>query len=277
MKQIYILAILLTFTLSKVNAQSIEDFETETIGETTFTDQGQSFTIVSNSSDTFSIYHFPDGGWNGTTTDNRFIDNSEDNGPVPEGTSFSIITTDGNDINLNSFYLFVSNYNLTGPGTPTTLTFEGKKDGTIVFVVYKSNGIVNGASYFPNNGYTFIDFTTEGGTDNTNVNIDEIHISTTNDADYISLDAFNWSPASLSINDFEVETNEIKIVPNPASDFIQLNKLNTKEIYTIYNTLGQEVKEGIVFENDKIDIKSLENGLYFLKIDGKTTMKFLKK
>lgn len=205
-KQIYILATILSLTLAKTKAQSTEDFETETPGATTFTDQVQSFTKKSNTSDTFSVYDFLGGGWNGASTDNRFIGNSEDLGSIPEGTSFSIITTDGIDINLNSFYLFVSNWDLTGSGTPTTLTFEGKKDGAIVFVVYKSNGIVNGSNFYPNNGYTFIDFATQGGTDNTNANIDEIHISTTNDADYISLDAFNWDPETLSANDIEAET-----------------------------------------------------------------------
>ena len=276
MKQIYILVIALSLTLVKVSAQSTEDFESETPDATSFNDNGQSFTITSGSNDTYTIINHSGGGWNGTSIDNRFIDNTMNIDNTGDGTSLKIITTDGTYITLKSFYLFVSNSDLSGPGTPTTITIEGKKDGNNVFTLTKNSGIVDGSTFTPNNGYTFIDFTTEGGVDNSNKNIDEIIITSTGNADYFSLDAFTWDNQVLSINDFENQKIKTKIFPNPSTNFIQISGLLKKEYYTIYNILGSEIKNGILTNNEKIYIKDFTNGLYFLKFDNGNTIKFIK-
>ena len=79
---------------------------------------------------------------------------------------------------------------------------------------------------------------------------------------------------TLSTLDFELI--DISLYPNPASNFITISGLQTEENYTIYNTLGQEVKNGSVTNNAKIDIQNLNTGLYFLKFENDTTIKFLK-
>jgi hypothetical protein len=80
--------------------------------------------------------------------------------------------------------------------------------------------------------------------------------------------------STLSTNDFTLRT--VKVLPNPSSDFIEITGLIAIETYEIYNTLGQEVKKGIVLENKIIDIQSLTNGIYFLKLENKKTIKFIK-
>jgi len=67
----------------------------------------------------------------------------------------------------------------------------------------------------------------------------------------------------LSINDFEIKP-EIKITPNPASDFININTDTELTSVSLYNIVGQQV---IKLENsvDKINISHLKSGVYFLK------------
>ncbi|WP_157814062.1 T9SS type A sorting domain-containing protein [Olleya sp. Bg11-27] len=195
--QFFVVFLFLSCLSLKASAQTTEAFEDESVNATTFSDNGQSFTIENGSGEiSYDIETYAGGGWNGTFADNIFIDNSAGSPALGDGSSFTIKTTDGTDITLKSFYLFVSRRNLSDPNPPTTtLTFTGKKDGITVFSIIKSSGIVNAPSLTPNNGFTFINFSTEGGSDNSNTNVDEILISATNDADYLALDAFTWGVA----------------------------------------------------------------------------------
>ena len=45
----------------------------------------------------------------------------------------------------------------------------------------------------------------------------------------------------------------------------------------ISNTIGTEVKNGKIFDLEKINIQNLTNGVYFLKFENGSTLKFLKK
>lgn len=279
MKQkLHFLFVLFAFlNIQFIVSQTTEDFETETTGATTFTDNGQNFTITNGSGEsTYDIELFNSGGWNGSTVDNKFIDNSSGLPANGDGSSFSITTTDGTDITVKSFYLFVSNRAISGPGTPTTITIEGKKDGSTVFTIIKNSGIVDGSTFTPNNGFTFIDLALEGGTDNSSENIDELIISSTGNADYLALDAFTWGTEVLSTNNTGFKQNEIKIYPNPSSEKITISGLAQEEHYIIYNVLGSKIKSGIISDKQEIDIKNLINGLYIIKINNGDTFKFIK-
>lgn len=84
------------------------------------------------------------------------------------------------------------------------------------------------------------------------------------------------SLSTLSTNDVELTINKFKIHPNPSSNFIKISGLNEHINYKIFNVLGAEIKNGIISENKQIDIRSLTNGLYFLKFENGNTLKFLK-
>ena len=269
-----ILSLFLVLSSKYTSAQSTEDFESEISGTYIFTDNGQSFTISSESADTFGIYFFLDAGWNGASVDDVFIDNTGSVILNGDGTSFTISTTDGVDVNVKSFYLFVSNRDINGPGTPTTITIEGRRNGNNVFTIIKSDGIVDGSSFTPNNGYTFIDLATEGGTDNSNKNIDKIIIRTTGNADYLSLDAFTWDSGSLSLDDFG--KSKIKIFPNPSSDFIQVSGLNKTVDFKILDLLGKEIKKGTIYGDEKINIQDIAKGTYLLKLGSENAIKLMK-
>jgi hypothetical protein len=144
-----------------------------------------------------------------------------------------------------------------------------------MYIITKNSGFSDVETFSPNNGYTLIDFSTEGGSDNSNTNVDELIFTTTNDGDYISLDAFNWNTATLSTNDFKINRT-YSIFPNPSTEYIQVSGLSKIENYTIYNTLDTEVNRGVIYDNEKIEVTNYANGLYFLKLENGNTIKFLK-
>ncbi len=68
--------------------------------------------------------------------------------------------------------------------------------------------------------------------------------------------------------------NNIKIYPNPANNFININFNNSNENnykVNIYNLLGQEIffKEYHPSNEISIDVKEFEDGIYFIKISSK--------
>ncbi|QCE41464.1 T9SS type A sorting domain-containing protein [Psychroserpens sp. NJDZ02] len=198
--QFFVVFLFLSCISLKASAQTTEAFEDETGGSASFTDNGQVFTITTNEAGPaiFNIENnYPGAGWNGTAPDNVFIDNSGGTVVENDGTSFTITTTNGADITIKSLYLFVSNRSISGPASATTLTFTGKVDGATVYTIVKNSGIVDGSSFAPNNGFTLIDFATEGGGDNSNIAVDEIVVASTSNADYLALDAFTWDLAPV--------------------------------------------------------------------------------
>ncbi|MFC2109973.1 T9SS type A sorting domain-containing protein [Bacteroidota bacterium] len=99
----------------------------------------------------------------------------------------------------------------------------------------------------------------------------ELYISVFGDSKIVK-----FFDSSLSLKEINRNNQKIKIFPNPSSKFIQVSGLTKNEGYTIYNTLGTEIKSGSVSNNDQIEIRNLNNGLYLLKLKDGTTMKFLK-
>jgi hypothetical protein len=79
----------------------------------------------------------------------------------------------------------------------------------------------------------------------------------------------------VSIDAFEIN-NRVKLFPNPAAGYIQISGLKSNENFTIYNLLGTPVLNGIITNNEKIDIKNIPSGLYFLKTENGNTITFLK-
>jgi len=79
----------------------------------------------------------------------------------------------------------------------------------------------------------------------------------------------------LSTGEFELN-EKITLYPNPSSEQIKIKGLNHSETYTIYNIIGSEINNGIINDNGFIDIQNLNTGLYFLKIENRIILKFLK-
>ena len=85
----------------------------------------------------------------------------------------------------------------------------------------------------------------------------------------------NSSAQAISNNNLKLNKT-IKLFPNPSTDFIKVSELTAKENYKIFTILGSEIKRGSVSNNETIDIRNLNSGVYFLKFDNGTTKKIVK-
>jgi len=83
------------------------------------------------------------------------------------------------------------------------------------------------------------------------------------------------SDQTSNTDDFETNNN-LKLFPNPSNRFIQILGLTTTKNYQIYNVLGEVVNNGIISNNEQINIQNLDDGLYFLQLGEDTSFKFLK-
>ncbi len=84
------------------------------------------------------------------------------------------------------------------------------------------------------------------------------------------------------IKDATNDIAEFTAYPNPTQNIINVKLLsnNTKANYTIYNTMGQVVKQG-VFENElnEVELSNLAQGMYLIEVtqkNKKTVVKFIK-
>lgn len=70
---------------------------------------------------------------------------------------------------------------------------------------------------------------------------------------------------------------DIKIYPNPTTDFIKISGLKYNEDFLIYDFKGAELFNGKISNNENINIRNLSKGLYFLKLANGNIIKFIKK
>lgn len=264
MKRILFFCILSFFvSIVSFGQTSTEQFETESNGSTSFTDNGVVFNIISNVN-TYDIQAaYPNTGWNGTAKDNRYIDNTG-SGNQSAGTSFSIKTT-SNLFKVNRFWVYAAAANLT-LGVAGTLTITGKLSGITKFTQTKTTGFT--ATTGTANGYTLIDLTNLNGQNYSNIVIDELKITAGGNFQYLALDSFTWvkdSGVTLAINDVKDTKKVNNIYPNPTNGPLTIKASeNTK--FEIYNQSGQlmktiEAKKGI----NETNISELPKGVYMVK------------
>lgn len=242
---------------------STEQFETESNGSSSFTDNGVIFNIISNVN-TYDIQAaYPGTGWNGTSIDNRYIDNTG-TGNQSAGTSFSIKTT-SNLFKVNRFWVYASAAN-TQLNVTGTLTITGKLSGVTKFTQTKTTGF--NTTIAITNGYTLIDLTNLNGQNYSNLVIDQLQITAGGNYQYLSFDAFTWVKDTgivLSANDVKTSKKEPSIYPNPTSGPLTINAVeNTK--FEVYSQSGQllktiEAKKGV----NAADISELPKGVYMVK------------
>lgn len=183
-----------------INAQIIienkskEDFETETNGTKSFTDNGVIFNIISHNAE-FVIFNSSSDllGWNGTERDEVYIDN--DSSRKIES-SFSIKTT-SNLFKVKSFWAFIGDvyYNIQAKGS---LTITGKLNGSTMFSHTKTSGFEDVITN--NAGFTFIDLSNLDNYNFSNIVIDELELTLGEEFAYIAFDAFTWVKDPSTVN-----------------------------------------------------------------------------
>ena len=84
-----------------------------------------------------------------------------------------------------------------------------------------------------------------------------------------------------SSEDLALTNDKVFVYPNPANDQLVIELGNKTNIdlfeYRVLSTLGNVAKVGTLdFHTSQIDISALPTGLYFIEINGKETVKFIK-
>ncbi len=80
------------------------------------------------------------------------------------------------------------------------------------------------------------------------------------------------NPSALSISDYEL-ASQVKIYPNPTTEFINIESTKTIDKLELYDLLGKRVSQ--TRQSNQIKINHLPNGVYLLKVfaDGKNITK----
>lgn len=78
------------------------------------------------------------------------------------------------------------------------------------------------------------------------------------------LELWKYQDPSLSVNNFELTDNEIKLYPNPAKDYFELATNVNVEKVELYNMQGQLVK--CYAGQNQYSTTQLQNGMYLVKI-----------
>lgn len=87
--------------------------------------------------------------------------------------------------------------------------------------------------------------------------------------------------AKIAAATMDVQTPKLvkpHVYPNPATDIIYLSATGTDNMQcTVYNTLGQMVKQVTVQPGEPLAVKELPSGVYTIMINGFESVKFIKK
>ena len=76
-------------------------------------------------------------------------------------------------------------------------------------------------------------------------------------------DAFVYVGTAIPTNTIESTSKSVTVLPNPTSDFINLGEYSGS--IKIYDLKGSLVFAHNAIANERIDISSLQNGIYVLK------------
>lgn len=82
--------------------------------------------------------------------------------------------------------------------------------------------------------------------------------------------------SSESTHTVETQQSRLEIFPNPTTDYLQIRGLSPKAKGTILNLQGSKMMDIRSGENQPIDIRALPSGVYFLKLENASAVRFIK-
>lgn len=83
------------------------------------------------------------------------------------------------------------------------------------------------------------------------------------------------SDPGLGFDDYEL-ANSVRVYPNPASDFLNVDNLQANQTLMVYDVLGKKILEILYNGNAQLDISALKQGLYLLKTEQNQIVRFVK-
>jgi hypothetical protein len=284
MKKTFIIYYLFILGIPILNAQTTQftqSFESlasdnwsYAINPSTYNTEGD--LIVDGSEDVWAIIEEFTVNIDNPSEGNLFFGGQDLNNANGGGAFYHTITLDAIDVsNFTDMTLSFDYYSKGYDGTDY-IKYEILLDNTSSFADNSANdNTVGGIDLIKNSlSWTTINTTIPDGTSFVRLRIKAYQNGS---ADFIGIDNIKLAGINSTLSvDYFNEKSSLKIFPNPSSNFIEITGLATQENYEIYNTLGQEIKKGIVNENERIDIQNLTNGLYFLKLKKGNSIKFVK-
>lgn len=107
-------------------------------------------------------------------------------------------------------------------------------------------------------------------------NGEELYTLTNGIYDASASSIFVVEKSQTGVNDIQKSSN-IEIYPNPANDFIVINGLQNQETLYFFDINGRSVFSYLATkEIEKISIRHLPAGVYFVQIEGSKMLKFVK-
>ena len=183
-----------------------ETFETFTAGDIMWSSNGVTYTSTTAN---FDVELFTNGGAGGS---DQFLSNDADQGT---GKIYSITTTGPELFNVEALDIYLSSeLNGANPTDDGTLTLEGRHSGSTLFTIQKTMGFPT--SFAVNNGFYVVDFATEGASDYSLTNIDELRITIGGAFQYVALDNFEHCEEVTAAAPPIVQS--IKLVGNPPAN-----------------------------------------------------------
>lgn len=93
----------------------------------------------------------------------------------------------------------------------------------------------------------------------------------------VDMGVYEFGSSTLSISDFELDRNNIKIYPNPTTTVLNIKMESSLKQITIYSVLGKEV---LRVKSKTINVTNLRSGIYVIKIEDEngyvTSKRFVK-
>ncbi|WP_378181521.1 beta strand repeat-containing protein [Aquimarina sp. SS2-1] len=185
MKQLYLTFFLITMIGMHCGySQFTETFEALTDGTSTFTNGGQSFTTT-NTMVSFGIPGFGSGG------SDRWIESATAGPGI-----YSIQTTGGSAFTMKNIDIYVSSDGGNNPTANGTFILRGKLGGSTVYTITKTSGFPT--DFTGDNGFFNVDLATDGSSDFSLTNINELELEITSSFNYIAVDDFAFGPEEVA-------------------------------------------------------------------------------
>ncbi|MGB5982822.1 MAG: T9SS type A sorting domain-containing protein [Nonlabens sp.] len=80
--------------------------------------------------------------------------------------------------------------------------------------------------------------------------------------------------STLSVQ--EISNVRLKLYPNPTDKSLYVSGLDAERTYKVFNLQGSLVLEGLISNETEISVENLSQGLFILKVDGHSAVKFSK-
>jgi hypothetical protein len=193
--------------------------------------------------------------------------------------------TTGSSITCGVFTPVLSSASFTNTTTAGTLKVTSDAEGTLYWCVKAASATaptaaeIVAASGFVVSGNTGISESTSttvniaGLSVNNDYKVYYCVLNSLNSSNYSAVGNFSFSTSSSTGIGQVLSTNEIKVYPNPASNYI-IVKANAGMKYKIFDISGRIIISGLLGSDEsEIDISKLQNGNYIIELcDSQSSM-----